>query len=121
MKDRETITRRTPRTHDLKSWPESFRATLTGRKRFEVRRDDRSPPFESGDIVRLREFDPGTQDNFTDEDSRLTRVRGYTGRELIGFVGYVDRSAALPQGWCAFDLMSAEDYNRARLAVEGAS
>lgn len=117
MNNRETITRRTPHTHDLKSWPESFRATLTGRKRFEVRKDDRSPRFEPGDVVRLREFDPFDDDG----DAPSMRAPGYTGRELVGFIGYVDRSPALPPGWCAFDLMSAEDYHRARLAVEGAS
>ncbi len=44
--------------HDLKTWPEHFQAVKSGRKRFEIRRNDRD--FREGDFLRLREFDPAT-------------------------------------------------------------
>lgn len=45
-------------THELKVWPPFFDAVFTGAKPFEVRRHDR--PFEVGDWLRLREWDPMT-------------------------------------------------------------
>lgn len=100
-------------THRLKSWPDGFRDVLTGRKRFEVRRDDRD--FQPGDQVELREFNPG------DEDGDFSPLQhGYTGRAAMYKIGYVDRSPCLPAGWCAFDLVSPEDCSRAALALLGA-
>ena len=43
------------KTHDLKTLPEFFQAAASGRKRFEIRRDDRG--FMEGDTLLLREFD----------------------------------------------------------------
>lgn len=92
-------------THALKSWPDNFRAALSGRKRFEVRRDDRTPAFQPGDVVLLHEYDPVPE-------------RGrFTGRKATFFVGYVERSGCLPDGWCAFELVSSEDLNRVALAL----
>lgn len=45
-------------THHLKTWPEYYRATLAGKKRFECRKDDRTPRFEVGDELILEEYDP---------------------------------------------------------------
>jgi hypothetical protein len=56
---------REPITHDLKIHPEPFAQARAGRKRYEIRRDDRD--FQVGDLVRLQEWDP---------------ARGYTGEEL---------------------------------------
>ncbi len=106
--------KREPNTHELKSWPTSFRAAVTGRKRFEVRKDDRSPRFAAGDVVKLREWDP---DPAVDDERMLPR--GYTGRVALFFVGYIERSVCLPAGWCAFDLVSPEDVNRVDLAISG--
>lgn len=103
-----TLPRR--RTHDLKCWPQSFRAIVTGRKRFEIRRDDRAPSFQSGDQVTLHEYDPG--------DGQRPPP-GFTGRKATFLIGYVSRSAALPAGWCGFELVSLEDANRASLAILG--
>ena len=103
--------KREPYTHDLKSWPENFRAVLTGRKRFEVRKDDRTPFFQPGDLVRLHEFDPGSAIDGTNDP------RGYTGNKLLAFIGYVERSTALPEGWCGFEVVSSEDLNRVSLAM----
>ena len=42
--------------HELKIWPEYFERIITGKKRFELRKDDR--PFSVGDILHLREYNP---------------------------------------------------------------
>lgn len=89
-----------------------FSAILAGRKRFEIRRDDRTPRFEPGDAVELREFDP-----FDLEGMLSASARGFTGRRAIYFIGHVERATCLPPGWCGFDLVSAEDLNRVSLAV----
>lgn len=97
-----------PKVHRLKSWPDGFRAVLTGRKRFEVRRDDRG--YATGDTVELREYTPNVD--------QLELVPGggtpgtYSGRSAMFLIGYITRGAPLPAGWCAFDLVSLEDLNR---------
>jgi hypothetical protein len=48
--------------HELKSWPEFFRQVVAGVRTHELRLNDRD--FNIGDVVRLREFDPGT-DTYT--------------------------------------------------------
>jgi hypothetical protein len=102
--------------HDLKAWPESFRAVISGRKRFEIRKDDRHPPFQSGDQVTLHEFEPRTAET---EAMGYTGPGGFTGRRATFLIGYVARSAALPPGWCGFELVSLEEANRVGLAVLG--
>lgn len=42
--------------HDLKAWPDPFRAVWDRKKTCEFRRDDRG--YEVGDYLRLREYDP---------------------------------------------------------------
>lgn len=44
------------RVHDLKCWPAFFQATIEGRKKAEVRKDDRG--YQTGDTLLLREWDP---------------------------------------------------------------
>lgn len=61
--------------HDLKVWPEFFAALATGRKTFEVRKDDRG--FREGDRLILREWHP------TDA--------AYTGAHIEASIGYVLR------------------------------
>lgn len=61
-------------THDLKIWPRFFSDVLSGIKTWEVRKvTDRN--YQAGDLLRLREWDPGTG--------------AYTGRELTVRVTYV--------------------------------
>jgi hypothetical protein len=110
-----TETRREPHTHDLKCWPASYRAIVSGRKRFEFRKDDRTPAFRSGDVVCLHEFDP------TAAISGDGDVRGFTGKKLVMFIGFVERSATMPDGWCGFEIVTPEDFNRASLVVRGDS
>lgn len=49
----------TSRTHSLKTWPEYFEAIADGRKKFELRKDDRC--FAVGDDLILQEWVPETK------------------------------------------------------------
>ena len=51
--------------HELKTWPEYFRAVKNGNKTFEIRKWDR--PYKVGDTLLLREFDRITQEETGDE------------------------------------------------------
>ena len=68
----------TGRTHTLKTWPQFFTPLATGRKTFEVRRDDRG--FAVGDRLVLLEYDP----SLGSEDSKR-----YTGRAITVEVTYL--------------------------------
>jgi len=61
--------------HDLKIWPEFFDAVCDGRKRAELRKNDRD--YQDGDILNLREWDP--------------RAERYTGRGITVRVTHVQR------------------------------
>jgi hypothetical protein len=87
-------------THELKTWPKFFTDLGSGRKRFELRPDDRG--FEAGDVLILREWMPGG-------------VYGgcYTGRTLRADVTYVLRDArafGLRDGFCAMSLKNVEPW-----------
>ena len=58
--------------HNLKIWPKFYQAVKDGRKRFEVRENDRQ--FEEGDILRLQEW---------------SEANGYTGEEMMVPVTYI--------------------------------
>lgn len=80
--------------HDLKTWPKEFRAAREGRKPFEYRRDDRSPPFAVDDTVTLHEYCPHQGGSFT-------------GEKLDFSIGFVLRDAPhynLAAGYCVFGL-----------------
>jgi hypothetical protein len=47
------------RTHELKTWPEFFQALASGRKTFEVRKNDRG--YAIGDCLLLREWNQHTE------------------------------------------------------------
>lgn len=85
-----SATRRPPMVHELKTWTGFFEDMFTGRKNFEVRRDDRG--YREGDLLRLREF-------IADEDKKVGGT--YTGRELRQRVTYVMRGPmlGLQAGW----------------------
>jgi hypothetical protein len=61
--------------HDLKTHPEYFNNVWEGRKRFELRKDDRG--FHEGDIIHLREWEPIT--------------KKYTGRVVSTLISYILR------------------------------
>ncbi|WP_413509865.1 ASCH/PUA domain-containing protein [Carnobacterium maltaromaticum] len=46
--------------HELKIEPKYFEAVKDGRKKFEIRKNDRG--FQEGDLLILREYDPITQE-----------------------------------------------------------
>ena len=59
--------------HDLKCWPEYFKAVKSGIKPFEYRKDDRG--YAVGDILHLREYDPATFQYSGDEiDKTVTCI-----------------------------------------------
>lgn len=64
--------------HVLKSWPAHFAAVASGRKTWEVRRDDRG--FAVGDTLLLRRYNLPT--------------KTYTGEEITMLVTYL---SALPE------------------------
>jgi len=74
-----------PVNHDLRTWPEPFRAVRAGTKRHEYRRDDRG--FLVGDTLTLLEWDPET--------------KGYTGESEFVLVTYVSRGPGwgIPAGY----------------------
>lgn len=58
--------------HGLKILPEYFEAVYTGRKTFEIRKNDRG--FKVGDIVKLYEYELN---------------KGFTGRKLTREITYI--------------------------------
>ncbi len=81
----------TARVHVLKTWPEPFQAILDGRKRYEIRVDDRG--FAVGDTLHLREWQPYETSNVITGDSPTDVYIAkcpphFTGRELFVRVAY---------------------------------
>ncbi len=64
---------RTSVMHELKVWPEYFKAIMDGVKSFEIRKNDRD--FSVGDELALQEFDP---------DAKV-----YTGNVIYCHVTYI--------------------------------
>jgi len=84
------------KTHELKIWPEYFRAVADGRKTFEVRRDDRG--FAVGDVLKLREWEPvGNR---------------YTGRRVIVEVTYKLAGAPLAPCMCVLGISVLDGAQR---------
>lgn len=73
-------------THELKTWPEFFNETRGGRKRFELRRNDRD--FQVGDELLLKEWVPQDIPSSVDPESAPI-FKGYTGHELRVRVDYI--------------------------------
>jgi hypothetical protein len=85
-----TVASKTANIHQLKSWPEFFEAILDGRKKFDLRFDDRG--YAQGDILQLREWNPD--------------VERYTGREYSVLVNYVYSSdQALMPGYVCLGIL----------------
>ena len=59
--------------HELKILPEYFQAVITGKKLFEVRKNDR--PFKEGDLLALNEY------------NSLEHI--YTGNSCLVYVDYI--------------------------------
>lgn len=78
---------RTSVRHELKTWPEFFKLTILGRKRFELRRDDRPEGFYVGDELLLREWDPAIEEPYGPGEGG--KYKGYTGRTRLVRVDYI--------------------------------
>jgi hypothetical protein len=91
--------------HELKTWPEPFRAVLAGEKRHEVRIDDRN--YRVGDLLHLREWDPAQWGVFAPE-SNSNGAGKYTGRDLLVLVTYITRGWGLPEGMCVMSIEEAK-------------
>ena len=80
--------------HELKIYKKYFNAILDGRKKFEIRRNDRG--FQVGDNVILREWD---------------NIK-YSGRTIYATITYVldDKFIGLSDGYVAVGL-EVNDYN----------
>ena len=91
------------KTHELKIWPDYFKAVSMGIKTFEVRKSDRD--FVFGDTVVLKEWDP-TKDFIDHTRQQLSLPRGYTGREVKFRIGYIFQ---LDGDECVFSLLPILD------------
>ncbi len=79
-------------THELKTWPEYYQAVKSGRKPFEIRKED-DRRFEEGDTLVLQEWEPMT--------------RFYTKDEVSVHVTYVLRGGPwLPDGYVCMGVKS---------------
>ena len=85
-------------THVLKTDPEVFCAVFNGKKKFEIRLNDRD--FQVGDTLLLRE----TQ--FTGADMRAGAPLIYTDRELKVIVTYIlhGQIYGLAENWCIMSI-----------------
>lgn len=86
-------------THELKTDPETFAASIRGDRPFEIRLDDRG--FMPCDLLVLRE----TQ--FSGEDMRNGMPLVYTGRVLSRFVTSKETGYGLQAGWCILGVRNA--------------
>ena len=85
--------------HELKCWPSSFAPIESGRKRHELRKNDRA--FEWQDILHLREWVPNDDE----------RTGEYTGRELCCTVSAITLAGDWPglqDGYCVMSIERCE-------------
>ncbi len=68
---------RPPITHHLKSWPEPFAATWSGKKQYDLRNNDRD--FRVGDYLLLQEWN----------NQESNEKKHYTGRCIMALVTYM--------------------------------
>jgi hypothetical protein len=81
--------------HCIKTWPEFFRAVVTGDKTAELRKNDRG--YEVGDCLCLQEFNPNKGD--------------YTGEMVCAWVTHIIHGPAfgLADGHCMMSLRVIRD------------
>ncbi len=87
--------------HILKTEAPYFGEVRLGKKPFEVRKDDREPPYETGDVVALV---------FTGEGP-------WHGDVEIRRIGYLARGGRIPDGYCVFELQEARSGDDARVEM----
>lgn len=86
--------------HLLKTDREVFEASLSGKKTYEIRFNDRD--FKVGDILELSET------RFTGDEMRNGMPLEYTGRHITKTVSHVLTGYALQEGWCILSYSDAE-------------
>jgi len=80
--------------HELKAWPELFKAVKEGRKRFEYRKDDRG--FDKGHYLILFEYVP--------------EKKAYTGAHVKALVLSIWRDIpGLPKDYCIMDIVTVKE------------
>ena len=72
--------------HELKIAPIYFEAVISGKKAFEVRKDDRK--YQENDVLILKEYDNNA----------------YTGREYAVIVTYILRGEYCKDGYCIMSI-----------------
>lgn len=101
--------------HELKCLPEYFEALASGKKTFEIRKNDRG--FKVGDLIALNEFEP-TDEPYegcnempmpvrisVEKFDRISNDGSYSGRHQLFEVTYIlDSEKLLPQGYVALSL-----------------
>lgn len=93
---------RGPVRHQLKIWPPQFEPVADGRKRFEVRWNDRD--YRVGDILDLQEWDPSTKD--------------YTGRSTEQVVTHILQGEfGLPPTLCVMSIRPATAKDKWKVAA----
>ena len=90
---RQDATMSDTRTHDLKSWPNYFTATVDGSRAFELRKNDRN--FHIGDRIRLREWRPGASE--------------YTGRVLRVIITSLEEGTGVEPGYCIMGIQPIKE------------
>lgn len=78
-------------THELKILPRWFEDVLTGKKNFEIRRNDRD--FKVGDYLLLKEYEPA--------------IAKFSGREILKRIQYIyegDGTYGLSEEFCVLGL-----------------
>lgn len=80
--------------HQLKTWPDHFRAVMSGKKTLEIRRDDREPRFAEGDVLHLCEWDPASGE-YTSAELRRRVTHVLPGGQFGLAEGFVALSIAL--------------------------
>lgn len=83
--------------HELKIWPQYFRAICDGTKTFEYRMNDRG--FHKGDTLKLREYD--------------IEIEKYTGSFIVVEVVYITNGndIGVPPGFCIMGISKIEGKN----------
>ncbi len=80
-------------THHLKTWPEYFQAVKSGRKPFEIRKED-DRRFEEGDTLVLLEWEPLSA-SFTNDETAVLVTYVLRGGPWLP-EGYVCMGVRLP-------------------------
>ena len=86
------------KVHELKILPEYFEAVASGKKKFEIRLNDRN--YHEGDMLRLKEWDG----------------KEYTGNTLAVNVTYIlyDWTGGLQNGYCIMSIEKPTRYCHTR-------